>query len=179
MFFWSKQVRRFLRPSLFKRYRYYVRYHPQVQCVCCSLLLPVYVRYRNHTYLAVRRIRDVYPGSRFLPFPDRISDPASRIQKQQQKSGVKNLAVIPLFVAMNFTKLIFFIFEMFKKKIWANFQRIIKFLPTKLSLSSQKYGFGIRDPEKPIPDPGSGYATLHLRMNKNVKGDFFSFFFFM
>ncbi len=31
------------------------------------------------------------------------------------------------------------------------------FLPKKLSLSSQKYGFGIRDPGsgKPIPDPGS------------------------
>ncbi len=25
-----------------------------------------------------------------------------------------------------------------------------------MSLSSQKYGFGIRDPEKPNPDPGSG-----------------------
>jgi hypothetical protein len=45
------------------------------------------------------------------------------------------------------------------------------FYPKKLSLSSQKYGFGIRDPEKkPIPDPdpgvkkaldpGSGSATL-------------------
>jgi hypothetical protein len=31
------------------------------------------------------RIRDVYPGSRFLTLPD----PGSRIQKQQQKRGVK------------------------------------------------------------------------------------------
>ncbi len=31
--------------------------------------------------------------------------------------------------------------------MWANFQRI-NFLPQKLSLSSQKYGFGNRDPEK-------------------------------
>jgi hypothetical protein len=45
-----------------------------------------------------------------------------------------------------------------KTKIWANFQRIIE-------LFTQKYGFGIRDPEKtysgsgirkkPILDPGS------------------------
>jgi hypothetical protein len=60
-----------------------------------------------------------------------------------------------------------------KKKIWANFQRI----------SSQKYGFGIRDPgsgknlfripdtgvkKAPIPDPGSGSATLIVsRMVRN------------
>jgi hypothetical protein len=52
---------------------------------------------------------------------------------------------------------------MLKKKIWANFQRIIE-------LFIQKYGFGIRDPEKTYPDPrsrgqkapdtGSGSATL-------------------
>ncbi len=69
----------------------------------------------------------------------------------------------------------YFIFEMLKKKIWATFQRIIELLPKKLSLSSQKYGFGIRDPRsgirkknlfripnlvKKAPDPGSGSATL-------------------
>jgi hypothetical protein len=37
---------------------------------------------------------------------------------------------------------------MLKKKMWANFQRIIEHFPQKFSLSSQKYGFGIRDPEK-------------------------------
>jgi hypothetical protein len=67
----------------------------------------------------------------------------------------------------------YFSFEVLKKKIWANFQRIIELFTQKLSLSSQKYGFGIRDPrsgirKKPIqdpgvkkaPDPGSGSATL-------------------
>ncbi len=47
---------------------------------------------------------------------------------------------------------------MLKKKIWANFQRITELLPKKLSLSSQKYWFGIRDlgtGKKHIPDPGS------------------------
>ncbi len=40
--------------------------------------------------------------------------------------------------------------------MWANFQRIIELFTQKLSLSSQKYGFGIRDPEKTlfrIPNP--------------------------
>jgi hypothetical protein len=33
-----------------------------------------------------------------------------------------------------------------KKKMWANFQRIIELLPKKLPQSPQKYGIGIRDP---------------------------------
>ncbi len=37
---------------------------------------------------AVLRIRDVYPGSWFLPIPD----PGSRIQKQQQKRGVRKIS---------------------------------------------------------------------------------------
>jgi hypothetical protein len=63
---------------------------------------------------------------------------------------------------------------MLKKKIWANFQR--KNILTKtLSLSSQKYGFGIRnpgseirDPEKPHPDAGSGSATLLRNMQNGA-----------
>jgi hypothetical protein len=37
---------------------------------------------------------------------------------------------------------------MLKKKIWANFKRIIELSTENLSISSQKYKFGIRDPEK-------------------------------
>ncbi len=37
---------------------------------------------------------------------------------------------------------------MLNKKIWANFQKVIKLFTQKLSPSSQKYGLGIRDPEK-------------------------------
>jgi hypothetical protein len=47
---------------------------------------------------------------------------------------------------------------MLKKKIGQIFKELLKFLPKKFSLSSQKYGFGIRDPrsgKKPIPDPAS------------------------
>jgi hypothetical protein len=60
-----------------------------------------------------------------------------------------------------------------KKKIWANFQRIIELLQKKLSKNSEKCGLGIRDPGsgknlfripdpgiKKAPDPGSGSTTL-------------------
>jgi hypothetical protein len=65
---------------------------------------------------------------------------------------------------------------MLKKKIWANFQRIIEKLFTQKI--SQKHGVGIRDPRSGknlfrIPDPGvkkaqdprSGSATLLKNMN--------------
>jgi hypothetical protein len=90
----------------------------------------------------VLRIRDVYPGSWFLP-----------IQPQQ------NLT--------NFTKLKnYFIFEMLKKKIWVSFQGIIELLFKNLSLSSKKYGFGFRYPRsrirnKPFLDPGSQGSKRH------------------
>jgi hypothetical protein len=72
--------------------------------------------------------------------------------------GEQNLLSHLFCGAINFTKLNYFIFEVLKKKIWANFQRIIELLPKKLTRSSQKYGFGIRDLESeirknPIPDP--------------------------
>jgi hypothetical protein len=47
-----------------------------------------------------------------------------------------------------------------QQQIGPIFKELENFLPKKLSLSSQKYGFGIRGPgseirKKPIPDPGS------------------------
>ncbi len=57
----------------------------------------------------VLRIRDVYPGSRILIF----THPGSRIQKQQQKRGVKkNLCSHKFHKIANY-----FSFEVLKKKI--------------------------------------------------------------
>jgi hypothetical protein len=96
-----------------------------------------------------------------------IPNPGSRIKKQQWKTGVKKNKLSYLFFgAIHFTKLNYFIFEMLKKKIWANFPRIIELLPKKLSLSSREPGSGknlfwIPDPGvQKAPDPGSGSATL-------------------
>ncbi len=67
------------------------------------------------------------------------------------------------------------------------FKELYNFLPKKLALSSKKYiglGSEIRDPEKPIPDPGygvkkapdpgSGSETLVNWKAKNLELDFFS-----
>jgi hypothetical protein len=110
----------------------------------------------------VLRIRDVYPGSRILIFThpgSRISDLGSRIQKQQQKRGVKKFDVIPFNVATNFNKIVqYFSFEVLKKKIWANFQRIMDLFTQKIVPKLSKVWVwdprsGIR--KKPIPDSGS------------------------
>jgi hypothetical protein len=101
------------------------------------------------------------PGSRILMFThpgSRIPDPRSRIQKQQQKRGVKKISCLNFLCSHKFHKIAnYFSFEVLKKKIWATFQRIIELLPKKFSLSSQKYGFGIPDPgvkkRHRIPDP--------------------------
>ncbi len=127
---------------------------------------------------AVLRIRDVYPVSRILIFVH----PGSWIQKQQQKSGLTKICCPTIsFCSHKYHKIEnYFIFELVKKKIWANFQRIIELLTQKkLSLSSQKYRFRIRDPGsgKPIPDPGSEVkkapdpvsATLVTRTIKMVQ----------
>jgi hypothetical protein len=105
-------------------------------------------------------IRDVYPGSR-IPDPDfypsRIPDPGSRIPDTKtatKERGEKKLDVKPFYVATKFNKIVnSFSFEVLRKKIRANFQRIIELFTKKLSKSSSKYGLGIRD-------PGSGSATL-------------------
>ncbi len=53
----------------------------------------------------------------------------SQIQKQQQKRGEKNV----LFCGHKFHIIEnYFIFEMRKKKIWANFQRIIEIFSQKI-----------------------------------------------
>jgi hypothetical protein len=60
---------------------------------------------------------------------------------------------------INFTTLNYFIFEMLKKKIWANFRRIIELFTQKIVTKLSKIwvwdmGSGIR--KKPIPHPGPG-----------------------
>jgi hypothetical protein len=114
----------------------------------------------------VLRIRDVYPASRILTFihtGSRISDPGSNNSNKRGGRSLKFYSIEK-----------YFIFEQVKKKI-SQFNKIIVLLTQKTSLSSQKYGFEIRDPGsgknifripdpgvKKAPDPGSGSATLPL-----------------
>ncbi len=85
-------------------------------------------------------------------YPSRIPDPKTATKERDEKK----IFVIPFYVATNFTKLkIILVLKCRRKKFWQIFKELYNFLPKKSSLSSHKYGFGIRDPEKPIPDPGS------------------------
>jgi hypothetical protein len=113
-------------------------------------------------YASVLRIRDVYPGSRILIFTNpgsRISDPGSRIQKQQQKRGMKKISCHNFLCSHKFHKIAhYFSFDVLKKKIWANFQRIVEIFTQKIVNKLSKLWIwdsrsGIR--KKPIPDPGS------------------------
>ncbi len=105
----------------------------------------------------VLRIRDVYSGSRI------------RIQNRNKREGWKKICCHIFFYSHKFHK---------KKKILASFQRIIELFTLKFAITSQKYGFWIRDPEKTysesriqvqgskrhrIPDPRSGSATLYCK----------------
>jgi hypothetical protein len=68
----------------------------------------------------------------FIPDPDfylsRISDPGSK----QQKRGVKKISCHTFFCNHKFHKIEhFLLFEILKKKIFANFQRIIKLFTQK------------------------------------------------
>ncbi len=100
----------------------------------------------------------------FIPDPGSwFYSSGSRIQKQQQKRGVKKkLVVKPFLVATNFTKLkLFYFSNAEEKKFVSVFKELSNFLPKNLSLSSKKYGVGIRDPKSGknlfrIPDPGPG-----------------------
>jgi hypothetical protein len=131
----------------------------------------------------VLRIRDVYPGSRILIFThpgSRIPDPKTATKER----GEKKFVVITFYVATNFHKIAnYFSFEVLKKKIWANFQRIIELFTHKIVNKLSKIWVwdprsGIR--KKPIPDPGSrgqkGTGSL-IRIRNTDKIEVLNMFF--
>ncbi len=112
------------------------------------------------------------PGSWFLPIPDpgsRISDPGSKNSNKRERW--KKISCHTFLCSHKFHKIVnYFSFEELKKKIWANFQRIIELFcqqNCQKALKNMVLGSGIRDPrsgirdprsgirKKPIPDPGS------------------------
>ncbi len=102
-----------------------------------------YMRSAKSLCLYLFRFMGRGPGSR-------IPDPKTAMKD----IGEKNLLSYLFFGVINFTKFNYFIFEMSKKKIWANFQRIIELFTQKIVFKlSKTWGSGIQDPEKPIPDP--------------------------
>jgi hypothetical protein len=110
----------------------------------------------------------------FIPDPDfypsRISDPGSK--NSNKRDRWKKLDVKPFYAATKFNKILnYFSFEVLKKKIWANFQRIIELFTKKIvkklfkiwpwDPGSGKNPFRIQGSKRHrIPDPGS--ATLAI-----------------
>ncbi len=99
-------------------------------------------------------IWDIYPGSCF--YPSRIPHPESK--NRNEREGRKKFFVIPFFVATNFFHKIvnYFIFEMLKKKIWANFQRIIELFTQTIVTKLSK--IWVWDPVTDIRDPEKTYS---------------------
>jgi hypothetical protein len=123
----------------------------------------------------VWRILDVYPGSWILIFThpgsrisdpgSRISDPGSRIQKQQQKRGVKKMCCHNFLCSHKFNKIAnYFRFEVLKKKIWANFQRIIELVTQKIVNKLSK--ILVWDPGSEIRDPEKTYSGSRIQGSK-------------
>ncbi len=90
----------------------------------------------------------------------RIPDLGSK--KATKERGEKKFDVKPFYVATKFNKIVnYFSFEVLKKKIWANFQRIIELFIKKIV--KKLFKIWSWDPGvKKAPDPGSGSATLCL-----------------
>ena len=76
------------------------------------------------------------PGSVADPGCLSIPDPGSRIPDPKtatKERGEKKLDVKPFYVATKFNKIVnYFSFDVLKKKMWANFQRIIELLTKKI-----------------------------------------------
>ncbi len=94
--------------------------------------------------------KKTYPGSWFLTIPDL----GSRIQQQQ-------FVVLPYSVDANsqYWKLLYFWTGTEKNVNRLTKKYIMYFHPKILSLISEKYGMGIRDLGKPLPDPGVKKGT--------------------
>ncbi len=95
------------------------------------------------------RIRDVYPGSWFLPIPD----PGSK--NSNKREGWKKIC-FNFLCSHKFLKIANYA-EMLQKKIWANFQRIIELFTQKFVTKLSKIW---------IWDPGSGKNLFRIQRPK-------------
>jgi hypothetical protein len=101
---------------------------------------------------------DFYP-SRITDLGSQIPDPKTATEERSEKN------VLSYFLCGHkFPKIEnYFSFEVQKKKIWANFQRIIELFTQKIVTKLSKIWFGIPDPwVKKASDPGSRIRNTAL-----------------
>ncbi len=105
------------------------------------------------------------PGSWFLPIPDpgsRIPDPKTATKERE---GWKKICCHNFLCSDKFHKIAnYFSFEVLKKKIWANFQRIIELLTQKIVNKLSK--IWVWDPGSEIRDPGKTYSGSRIQGSK-------------
>jgi hypothetical protein len=127
---------------------------------------------QNHTLHTVHSQYQYCGSGMFIPDPDFcFVHPGSRIQKQQQKRGVKK-NVCPTFICSHKNHKIenYINVELVKKKIWANYQRIIELSTQKIVINLSR--IWVWDPGSGknlfrIPDPGVK-TTDHLSVCLSV-----------
>jgi hypothetical protein len=103
------------------------------------------------------------PGFCFLPIPDL----GSRIQKQQQKKGVKKICYHTFFCSHKLHKIeYYFIFEMLKNKIFFGpiFRRIIEVFTQKIFTKLSK--IWVWDPGSEIRDLEKTYSGSRIQGSK-------------
>jgi hypothetical protein len=103
-------------------------------------------------------------------YPSRLPDPVSRIPDPKtaiKERGEKNFVVVPCNVATNFTKLKIILALVLKKKIWANFQRIIELFTQKIVTKLSK--IWVWDPGSDIRDLEKTYSGSRIRI-RNTAG---------
>jgi hypothetical protein len=105
------------------------------------------------------------PGSWF--YPSRIPDPGSRIPDPKtvtKERGEKKFVII-LFCGHKFHKIEYYvIFEMLKKKILANFQRIAEVFTQKIF--NMLSNIWVWDPGSEIRDPEKTYSGSRIQGSK-------------
>ena len=125
----------------------------------------------------------------FIPDPDFYPSRIPYPKTATKERGEKKFVVILFYVATNFTKIEnYFSLKVLRKKVWPNFQRIIKLftqtIVTKLSkilVWDPNPGSEIRNPENNlfrtpdsgVKDPGSRSATLLVILIVNNKNKVF------
>jgi hypothetical protein len=106
---------------------------------------------------SVLRIRDVYPGSRIPDFGSRTPDSKTATEEKVEKNVLSYFFVYRNHKYHNIEH--YFIFELVKKKISANLQRINRtFYPKNCHLALKNIGLGSGIRVKKTPDPESGSA---------------------
>jgi hypothetical protein len=90
-------------------------------------------------------------------YPSRIPDPTMATEEEREKFFFLTFS----FYSQKYHKILIYLLLNRQRKKFEPTHTELYFLPKKLPLSSQKYGVGIRDPEKNYPGSRGQMAVCH------------------